>query len=122
LEPSDEVVLSAGDVLYVPRGHFHEVVASDLPSVHISVTLIPTRWVTLLTEALAQVARRDVRFRRGVDPALLGEGAVSGGLEEAFRELVAALGESIDVGEAARSLARRYAPAHGAVPEGRLHG
>src|SRR5262249_32302893 len=62
--PFREFTLEAGDLLYVPRGHFHEAASSDVSSLHLSVTLMPLRWVDLVADALKKVARQDVRFRR----------------------------------------------------------
>ncbi len=57
-EQYDEIVLRAGDTMYLPRGVIHEPVA-DSYSAHVSLGLHHARWVDVLTEALRIAAERE---------------------------------------------------------------
>jgi lysine-specific demethylase/histidyl-hydroxylase NO66 len=58
----DEVVMSPGDVLYLPRGVPHEGVALGESSTHLTVVIFPKTWIDLLTAAL-RVCEVDRSFR-----------------------------------------------------------
>jgi hypothetical protein len=52
-EPVLDVVLAAGDCLYVPRGYFHAGEATEHGSVHLSVAIKPTTWKDLLAKVIS---------------------------------------------------------------------
>ena len=62
-EPVDEFMLEAGDVLYVPRGHWHDVAAVGELSLHLTIGFNPATGVDLVTW-LADKCRADELFRR----------------------------------------------------------
>lgn len=57
------VTLEPGDVLYLPRGAYHEAEAQDETSLHLSVGLFPVLWVDALVAALRSVAQEDRALR-----------------------------------------------------------
>jgi hypothetical protein len=52
--PTTKLILAQGDALYVPRGWWHEVVATNQPSVHLTILLLRPNGADFLT----WVARR----------------------------------------------------------------
>lgn len=70
--PILDVVLSAGDMLYFPRGYIHQgVTLPDSHSLHITLSVYQkTAWVDLLEkalpDALAKAAKEDIQFRKGL--------------------------------------------------------
>jgi ribosomal protein L16 Arg81 hydroxylase len=75
-EPSHEIILTPGDMLYVPRGLAHDARSSeDSKSVHITVGLFPPMWRDLFETRMLQL-KEDVRFRRAPMGHLLPESAV----------------------------------------------
>lgn len=62
--PSLEMSMRPGDVLYMPYGTPHAVVAEDTVSLHISVMIRPRLWSDLLNRAVQQVLRADPEFSR----------------------------------------------------------
>lgn len=62
-EPIDEFMLEAGDVLYVPRGHWHDVAAVGELSLHLTIGFNPATGIDLVTW-LADRLRADELFRR----------------------------------------------------------
>lgn len=87
-DPS-EIVLEAGDVLYLPRGFVHEPEVRGSASLHLTVGITPHRWVDLLSSAVISKAQREVALRRALPPGALFDPARRRELEEGFAELVA---------------------------------
>ena len=64
--PLKFATLTAGDVLYIPRGFIHDAVTARTHSVHLTVGVHQARWVDLVKDLVDLAASRDVRFRRAV--------------------------------------------------------
>jgi hypothetical protein len=60
-----DVVLGAGDTLYLPRGWLHEALTSEEDSLHLTVGVSVVTWLDALRSALAE-CEDDVEFRRSV--------------------------------------------------------
>jgi lysine-specific demethylase/histidyl-hydroxylase NO66 len=60
--PLLDVVLEAGDALYLPRGYVHAASTTHDPSVHLTVGVLTTTWYDVLKDALA-LAADDLTFR-----------------------------------------------------------
>ncbi|MBI1263311.1 MAG: hypothetical protein GC187_01090 [Alphaproteobacteria bacterium] len=69
-EPSQELVLKPGDVLYVPRGLMHDAVneGSQAPSLHVTTGVITRTWADFLLEAVSEAALRLPELRRSLPP------------------------------------------------------
>src|SRR4051794_41089142 len=65
-EPSDELVLEAGDSLYLPRGWLHEAETSDTDSLHLTIGIAAHTWIDAVRGAL-DACEDDLAFRRGVE-------------------------------------------------------
>lgn len=65
---TDELVLSAGDFIYCPRGLGHDADTKGLPepSLHITLGVLQKTWADLLLEAVAQVTVDDPVLRKGL--------------------------------------------------------
>lgn len=61
-DPVDEFMLEDGDVLYVPRGHWHDVSAVGVQSLHLTIGVTPATGVDLVGW-LADQLRADEMFR-----------------------------------------------------------
>lgn len=61
-EPIEELMLEDGDVLYVPRGHWHDVASVGELSLHLTIGFNPATGVDLVTW-LADQLRADELFR-----------------------------------------------------------
>lgn len=61
-EPRLECVLEPGDVLYIPRGHWHEATAQIEPSMHLTVGIYARTGIDFMTW-LTDELREDVRCR-----------------------------------------------------------
>ena len=70
-DPCMDVELQAGDLLYVPRGTFHEPIAqSDEHSLHVTLMLYAVYWKNVLERAIAQAADRYVLLRKSTACAI----------------------------------------------------
>jgi bifunctional lysine-specific demethylase and histidyl-hydroxylase NO66 len=84
-EPIFETVLSAGDVLYIPRGFPHEGMSGDgQASLHITLEIHVRSWFDLMSDALGALADRDMRFRRSVPVGFLNDAGAMNALLEQF--------------------------------------
>jgi len=104
-EAPRELVLEAGDVLYLPRGFVHQPAALESASLHLTVGITPHRWVDLLASALISRAQRAISLRRALPPGTLFEPARRRELATRFDELVAECLGDLTVTEAANHLA-----------------
>lgn len=117
-EALSELTLTAGDLLYIPRGFLHEAWTTDEPSTHITVGLHVVRWLDLLSVALAQVGNRDVRFRQALPtgPGTRNES------EELFASLVEVFARQANLKDAAEELESSFVQSRQAVGDGTLSG
>jgi len=60
--PAIETTLRPGDVLYIPYDCPYVAHAPDSVSLHLSVSVVPRHWGTLLQEVVADVVTADPRF------------------------------------------------------------
>ena len=65
-EPVLDVILRAGDTLYLPRGWLHQALTSETDSLHITVGVNVRTWLDEARLAL-EASADDVEFRRGVN-------------------------------------------------------
>ncbi len=65
-DPVLDVVLRAGDTMYLPRGWLHQALTSDSDSLHITVGVNVRRWID---EARAELDAQedDIAYRRTID-------------------------------------------------------
>ena len=99
-EAEQELLLRAGDCLYIPRGLMHDAsVRGDKLSLHITVGLIVKKWADLMLEAISEVALKNPKFRRSLPPGFARPDADANALEAQFRELALEFAEQADFGE-----------------------
>ncbi len=66
-EQTEQITLTAGDTLYIPRGITHDAIALEQsPSLHITVGVYPVTARDLLQELLQLAAEQDTRFRQSI--------------------------------------------------------
>ncbi len=84
-----DVTLQAGDLIYIPRGFFHDAVATDTSSLHLTISVAPASGA-LLFNFLEELARAESGFRGYLPDARLDDGAA---LQAALGRLGARLSE-----------------------------
>jgi ribosomal protein L16 Arg81 hydroxylase len=80
-EPADDLVLRAGDTLYLPRGWLHQAETSAADSLHLTIGINAYTWLDAARSALGPLGR-EADLRRGVD----GGGSEADLLAERLRE------------------------------------
>jgi hypothetical protein len=65
--PTDDLVLRAGDTLYLPRGWLHQAETSDTDSLHLTIGINAYTWLDAARAALGPL-ESDADLRRGVFP------------------------------------------------------
>jgi ribosomal protein L16 Arg81 hydroxylase len=107
--PIADFVLRAGDVLYIPRGHVHDAATTDSVSLHVTLGINTYTWADLFMEALNNLCRRDVRFRRGLPLGFAVDGAAAARVRAEGAALSRALADGVlPVEETAEALAERF--------------
>ena len=104
-----EVRMRPGDLLYIPRGYFHDALASSAESLHLTFAVAPHSGRALF-RLLEDVALRDSAFRRYLPDAREEDGAALSARIDALAEQVGAIMRSqaffAEVESAQRELAR----------------
>jgi ribosomal protein L16 Arg81 hydroxylase len=95
-DPIHDLVLRAGDVLYLPRGWLHEALTSETDSLHITVGINVYTWIEALRAAVEACAD-ELEVRRAVPEN--GESSV---------DLLALLAERLDPNEVLQRKRRRF--------------
>lgn len=68
-DAAEDVVLHAGDLLYVPRGHVHRVCTlDDAPSLHLTVATPVVTWYEVCVHALLGAFRESEALREALPP------------------------------------------------------
>ncbi len=113
-----QVTMQAGDVLYLPRGWYHDALATDGPSLHVTFAITPLHGRTLL--ALLNIeAMKDPAYRAFVPPATEDGGAALAAHLAAYGQILARIAASPAFGEEVAKSQNRIAPrpAAFALPE-----
>lgn len=86
--PVSQVVdMRPGDVLYIPRGFYHDAIAIGSNSMHLSLAVVPVIGMDLIT-ALFDSAVMDAVFRQSIPhPVLAGDAAVEARLDALLKRL-----------------------------------
>jgi ribosomal protein L16 Arg81 hydroxylase len=66
------VTLEPGDILYVPRGYFHEARTTDTVSLHVTLGVHPYLWVAFLGDMLTRLGSERIGLRRSVSRGFMG--------------------------------------------------
>jgi ribosomal protein L16 Arg81 hydroxylase len=93
---SDKFLLQQGDLLYMPRGLYHEAVSDESTSLHITLGANSVAWSDFLFEAVASACLKDVSFRRSLPVGFANAGFDVGQAKIEFRKLLDALTDKID--------------------------
>jgi Cupin superfamily protein len=95
-ELSDKFVLQQGDLLYMPRGWYHEAISDDSTSLHITLGANSLTWADFLFEAVASACLKDVAFRRTLPIGYANSGFDVSQAKNEFWKLLDALPDNID--------------------------
>ena len=89
-DPQMRVSLNPGDMLYLPRGFYHEAHTTDQTSVHVTLGIFPYTWSQIIERQLSRL-KQDLDFRRAPAEYLRSPDA-GVALQQQFNALIAKLG------------------------------
>ncbi|MDB9524598.1 cupin domain-containing protein [Oscillatoria sp. CS-180] len=116
-QPTDEILVQSGDLVYIPRGVIHHAETTDSFSFHMTLGVHPMQWMDLLQQALTALSLQDERFRKALPVGFLD--AENGDvLIEGFAALVAVFHEKADVQEAFAMLKHQFLQTTIPAPDG----
>lgn len=101
--PTRELVLSPGDLIYIPRGVLHDANTMEAASLHLTLSMEVVTWRDLITELLAV----DPRFGQSLPPGFARGGVLSSGDRKRVRALASALATSRELSTAVASVGGR---------------
>jgi ribosomal protein L16 Arg81 hydroxylase len=91
LKPDKELLLSAGDLLYVPRGYVHQVFTSEQPSLHLTVAAPVLTWYEIVIHALAATFRESRTLREAVPARFATSGHDFRAAQDRLADVIAAV-------------------------------
>lgn len=105
---SADIMLEAGDFLYVPRGIYHEVWAEEeAASAHITLAIKPVTYLDLMLAAIARYAEREPNLRRVLPLPMSARNEIV--VAPHIRSLAKTLAVKLDVEEALADLEIAFA-------------
>jgi hypothetical protein len=119
-EPTMQLVLEAGDLLYIPRGYFHSGRSRDDISVHATIGVWPCLWSNVLIEAMAQLCLTDPDFRRSVLLRPGQPGLDIAGAQRTFGNLMARAAERAKVEPILERMADEFVVSRPAMVPGQI--
>lgn len=67
-EPSQRIVMRPGDVLYLPRGRFHQATAQEDISIHLTMGFLVHTWEHLMVAAIQALSKKRPELRKCLAP------------------------------------------------------
>ena len=96
-EVEAEFTLSAGEVLYIPRGIMHAAVTTDEVSLHITLGLIAYSWAELAADCLSEITDRSPEWRANVPFGLAQRDPDGAATVERLRDMLGRLADEADL-------------------------
>ena len=107
-----DVVLEPGDLLYIPRGAYHDARAADEYSLHITFSVFPATWIDLARRLMTA----ECGLRAPLPPGLSNRARDPEGVASELKTRLLALTSTQAVVGAVRQLVEDYLAAIDAVP------
>lgn len=111
VEPDQEIVLSAGDLLYVPRGFVHQVFTSRETSLHLTVAAPVVTWYEVVVQSLIEACRQSRPLREALPPGFAASPANTPEMRDRMTEVISAVRQTVTedkLANALEELALRY--------------
>lgn len=105
-KPMYEIILKAGDILYIPSGYVHEASTSECSSLHLTLGILAYRWLDLFLAALSSASEQNVSLRKSLPVGFLKDKHNINCFKTQFEELLSQIFEDVKLEEAIKQLAR----------------
>lgn len=119
LPEPDNLLLEAGDVLYLPRGRVHAAEAQQESSIHLTLGIHPPTLMTLAIKTLEALSLKDDRLLGQIPPRYLAKAAGRKQLGDMLRNALSAIDEAT-ISEAVGALEDVLVRRGRCAPVGRL--
>lgn len=103
----EERILKAGDLLYIPRGFYHKAKTSNAHSLHLTVSLNPLYWVSVIQKAIELLCTELPELREALPPKFLTETAIQERMRDRFFEIFSLVAANAPWDETVRALLRK---------------
>ncbi|HMJ93018.1 MAG TPA: cupin domain-containing protein, partial [Allosphingosinicella sp.] len=98
--------LEAGDMLYVPRGHVHEVKTQESESLHLTVAAPVVTWYEVAVDSVLAAARRSPELREALPPGFATDPEARAEAMKSAPAAIEALRAQLGADDLGRSLSR----------------
>ena len=115
-EPSHEILLEAGDLLYFPRGVIHRARAQTKSSLHLTFGIYPVTWEDALVKAI-QLEDNGV-LDRSLPPGFLSNCDDAGVVSAQLEPMLSSLTRNLDFGKVKTQLATDLMESLETLPDG----
>lgn len=102
-----DIRLTAGSVLYLPRGYPHDATSTDTVSVHLAVGALTVTWASTILSAVEHAIDADSRYRASLPPAFADGGEPRRRAEAHLAALLRDLVDRMDPAAIIEDAARR---------------
>ncbi len=107
VEPYRDLVMEAGDLLYMPRGWVHEASTSDTSSIHVTLGIHVTKWLDVMMDAVAMAAAEDEDLRATFPFKALENGMPPAEVAARLHEMLGRIANRLPVRAAIEARSRR---------------
>lgn len=112
--------VTAGDVLFVPRGWIHEAETGDESSLHLTLGVYPPLWHEVLAKSLEALTMRHDKFRAALPVGFLHDAEVSTPLAPHFDELLQLVAGESSVADVMGMLQDEFVRLGRSAPDGQM--
>ncbi len=113
-----ELRLTAGEVLYVPRGMPHCAVARDATSLHLTISITPLYWMDFLKAAVEQVHVHAGELRKALPPGFVSDPDAREQMRRDFSAALRAFQAHVSFEETLEAVMRNRVRAQAFPPDG----
>lgn len=106
LTPCEEVLLKAGDMMYIPRGFYHKVIAEDELSLHLTIYIRPLYWIDFFRRALELAGIENLDLRATLPPRFVQDPSLRASMSKTFELLLERIGNTVSFDATYESLVR----------------
>jgi ribosomal protein L16 Arg81 hydroxylase len=106
-----EIELTAGDLLYLPRGFIHSTTTSDSFSAHVTVGVTVYTWVDLVKEHLSSAIESE-QLRHALPPGFASNPELKSALSQKLRDAISTLQAGADTDRLIDAFTERARAAH----------
>lgn len=115
--PMMEVTLSAGDVMYVPRGYPHDAESADGASLHLTIGVLPITWASVVLRAVQSAIDSNPVLRQSLPPGFASDQDLHAAsvtrLAELMTDVLQGMDLALAIGEARAAALRGRQPSLG---------